>query len=191
MKRLLICVLLVFSFAISLVYPCCADGFGTTNGYYGYPAWTYCYEGFSTFTKQSIVAVCTQYNNLGHGSLVYSASPFLSYDYFTSGNDVNEVVHTYIGGADSPGLAITYILGNPTYVYEADIAFNTYHALGDASQYSNLYDVPSLALHEYGHLLGLGHSTDENAVMYSALAAGELTRTLTATDIQMVDAIYN
>lgn len=191
MRRFVICMVLIFSLAVLLISPCCAQGIGSTNGFYGYPAWTYCYEGFSTFTKQSIVAVCTQYNNLGHGSLVYSASPFLTYDYFTCGNDINEVVHINIGGADSSSLAITYILGDPTYIYEADICFNTYHALGDASQYSNLFDVPSLALHEYGHLLGLDHVENENAVMYYALAAGELKRTLTSTDIQLVDAIYN
>jgi predicted Zn-dependent protease len=43
-------------------------------------------------------------------------------------------------------------------------------------------------LHEMGHALGLDHSTDPNAVMYPSL--GPQNRTLDASDIAGIDAIY-
>ncbi len=45
-----------------------------------------------------------------------------------------------------------------------------------------------VVLHEMGHALGLDHSTDPNAVMYSIL--GAQNRTLDASDIAGIDAIY-
>ena len=62
---------------------------------------------------------------------------------------------------------------------------------GQASPNCVSTDVQNTVTHELGHLLGLGHSTDPNAVMYPSAPLGEISkRTLTADDIQCIDQAY-
>jgi peptidoglycan hydrolase-like protein with peptidoglycan-binding domain len=49
-------------------------------------------------------------------------------------------------------------------------------------------DLPSVALHELGHILGLGHSSDTNAVMYGYYMGRR--RTLQTDDIAGIRSIY-
>ncbi len=49
------------------------------------------------------------------------------------------------------------------------------------------YDFETAVMHELGHVLGLGHSSDNNSVMYASLAAGTANRTLTAADLNVSD----
>ncbi|XP_057463869.1 metalloendoproteinase 1-like [Actinidia eriantha] len=51
------------------------------------------------------------------------------------------------------------------------------------------YDMETVALHEIGHLLGLGHSSEKNAIMYAAIAPG-VTKSLHEDDIQGIKALY-
>ncbi|PWA96832.1 hypothetical protein CTI12_AA036140 [Artemisia annua] len=50
-------------------------------------------------------------------------------------------------------------------------------------------DLQSVALHEIGHLLGLAHSEDENAAMWSSFPVGSL-KGLNSDDILGVKALY-
>jgi hypothetical protein len=52
------------------------------------------------------------------------------------------------------------------------------------------YDLQSVVLHELGHLLGLGHDAEDQAVMYDSLAAGTLKRTLYDNDRRGAAAVY-
>lgn len=47
----------------------------------------------------------------------------------------------------------------------------------------NTYDVQSVAVHEAGHWLHLGHSADPTAIMSPPLATGTLARVLQPDDI--------
>ncbi|KZV56465.1 hypothetical protein F511_08363 [Dorcoceras hygrometricum] len=51
-------------------------------------------------------------------------------------------------------------------------------------------DVQSVALHELGHILGLGHSYDKNAVMFAYFAYGMTKRYLAQDDIDGIRALY-
>lgn len=51
-------------------------------------------------------------------------------------------------------------------------------------------DLPSVVLHEIGHLLGLAHTDDESAVMYPTIGPGMTKRDLESDDIQGIQALY-
>ncbi|XP_009624303.1 metalloendoproteinase 2-MMP-like [Nicotiana tomentosiformis] len=51
-------------------------------------------------------------------------------------------------------------------------------------------DLESVAVHEIGHLLGLGHSSVEDSIMYPSLAAGTRRVELANDDIQGVQVLY-
>ncbi|KAJ8750016.1 hypothetical protein K2173_013931 [Erythroxylum novogranatense] len=57
------------------------------------------------------------------------------------------------------------------------------------SQTAGTFDLETVALHEIGHLLGLGHSSVEGAIMYPSIAPGT-TKGLHADDIQGIRALY-
>ena len=52
------------------------------------------------------------------------------------------------------------------------------------------YDLQTVALHEIGHLLGLGHSTVKNAIMYPYIKSGS-TKGLNVDDIKGIKVLYN
>ncbi|KAG7991767.1 hypothetical protein I3843_02G094700 [Carya illinoinensis] len=52
------------------------------------------------------------------------------------------------------------------------------------------YDLETVALHEIGHLLGLGHSSVQGAIMESVISQG-VTKGLHADDIAGIKALYN
>ncbi|KAJ9135088.1 hypothetical protein P3X46_032307 [Hevea brasiliensis] len=54
----------------------------------------------------------------------------------------------------------------------------------------NKFDLESVAVHEIGHLLGLEHSQDSNAIMYANIPPGTFKRKLTQDDIAGIHALY-
>src|SRR5262249_37829706 len=54
---------------------------------------------------------------------------------------------------------------------------------------SNQYDFQTIATHELGHALGLGHSPDASSVMFPDLSAGVVKRALTAKDLTVPDTV--
>jgi len=72
---------------------------------------------------------------------------------------------------------------------EADMAINTrYTWVTGCRNVSGAFDLESVYLHENGHVAGLGHSTDINAVMYPSYQAARCT--LAQDDRNGIAALY-
>ena len=91
-----------------------------------------------------------------------------------------------IDGVASPGgsstLAETAYWGTGSRMQTAEVMFDV-----DAYSGSKLY---SVAVHEIGHAIGLGHSTLMSAVMYASLNSQNQAGVLTADDITGVQTLY-
>ncbi|KAK4426169.1 Metalloendoproteinase 2-MMP [Sesamum alatum] len=86
---------------------------------------------------------------------------------------------------DGPGgtLAHAFAPTNGRFHYDADETWSV-------APVANAFHLETVALHEIGHLLGLGHSSVEGAIMYARIPAGA-TKNLHADDIQGIRALYN
>ncbi len=71
------------------------------------------------------------------------------------------------------------------YSVAGDIAFNT----GQNFSAGSTYDLFTVAMHEFGHVLGLGHSTFAPAVMYSSYNG--IKGGLAADDITAIRSVYS
>lgn len=91
------------------------------------------------------------------------------------------------GGPDTLGLA--FLTWNANCQLESSpIIFNTFHNAFDLT--GEEVDLQSVATHEVGHLLGLGHSRSVEATMYAIYVGGTGQRTIQSPDVAGVCTIY-
>lgn len=101
----------------------------------------------------------------------------------------NDPDHSMVGGtlahADfPPGCSVvTNTLPKPVHFDDTEHAW----AIGALA---GSFDVETVALHELGHILGLGHSNVAGAVMQPTIGSGAVKRALAADDIDGVRGIY-
>ncbi|KAJ0042270.1 hypothetical protein Pint_19421 [Pistacia integerrima] len=86
---------------------------------------------------------------------------------------------------DGPGgiLAHAYAPRDGRFHYDADERWSVSATQGSIH-------LETVALHEIGHLLGLGHSSVEGAIMFPSISAG-VTKGLHGDDIRGIRALYN
>ncbi|MDF1665235.1 MAG: matrixin family metalloprotease [Planctomycetota bacterium] len=93
------------------------------------------------------------------------------------------------GGQDATTLATTLHWSTGSEMVHFDIVFN-----GKQNWSSNpgnwQFDLESVALHEFGHALGLDHSAQWSAVMYPSTPNGTRRRALTGDDVAGAAALY-
>jgi hypothetical protein len=108
-----------------------------------------------------------------------------------SQNGVNEVMWRNQSGGGA--LATTSIWYSGSNMQECDMVFwdmgITWHG-GTGAPPSNMYDIQSVATHEFGHFLCLDHTPYSYCVMYYAFASGEMRRNLCSDDSAGINAIY-
>jgi hypothetical protein len=110
-------------------------------------------------------------------------------------NDGNNVVYWQNLG-NTPTLAETQWWYNNGQILDVDLRFNDYYAWDVTGRPSgNEPDLQTVSTHEFGHWLSLGHDTDAScpnstAVMCASYNLGTLKRSLGASDIAGIKAIY-
>ncbi len=78
------------------------------------------------------------------------------------------------------------VLAHAFYPENGDMHFDDAETWRDDGSYS--YDLPTVALHEAGHAIGLAHSNDSSASMYAYYSG--LRRNLASDDIWGIESIY-
>jgi hypothetical protein len=101
--------------------------------------------------------------------------------------DITLADTTVIGAVGDGVLGVTLFGGEITLV----TGWNWYYGASPTQIGANQYDFQTVATHELGHSLGLGHSADSASVMYPYLSPGDVRRTLTAGDLSEIDADRN
>lgn len=105
-------------------------------------------------------------------------------------NGVNEVIF-YPGGQTSVAGRSSIWYDDNRVILETDFWLNrdlNWDTTGNPDSVE--LDVESVAVHEFGHWLGLGHDTSSNAVMYASITQGTLRRTLADSDIAGITSVY-
>jgi hypothetical protein len=95
--------------------------------------------------------------------------------------------------SSGPTIATTYWWSTGSRIVDADIVFwdGAWQFFAGSSGCSGGFYIEDIAVHEFGHALGLGHSTFANATMYSSVSPCNMgNRMLDADDIAGVTALY-
>ena len=110
----------------------------------------------------------------------------------TTGNDgVNLVV--FRNASNGSAIATTYWWSSGGRIIDADIVFwdAGFRFFSGSTGCSGGFYIEDIAAHEFGHALGLGHSTTTGATMYPSVSSCNAgNRTLDADDIAGVRFLY-
>ncbi len=99
-------------------------------------------------------------------------------------NQVNEIMWADLGTTSALALATIWCSG--TTIIEADMVMNT--RFNWTTNPFSYHDVQTVALHEFGHWIGLNHSPDYNSIMYYQYKGTQ--RQLSPDDIAGIQFIY-
>jgi Matrixin len=95
--------------------------------------------------------------------------------------------------SNGPAIATTYSWFSGLRLLDTDIVFwdDGFHFFAGTTGCSEGFYIEDIAAHEFGHALGLGHSTSESATMwFSVSSCSTANRSLDADDLAGVLAIY-
>jgi hypothetical protein len=99
-------------------------------------------------------------------------------------NQVNEIMWADLGTTSALALATIWCSG--TTIIETDMVMNT--RFNWTTNPFSYHDVQTVALHEFGHWIGLNHSADYNSIMYYQYKGTQ--RQLSPDDVAGIQFIY-
>jgi hypothetical protein len=109
----------------------------------------------------------------------------------TTNDGINLVL--FRDAASGSAIATTYWWSSGSRIIDADIVFwdGGFKFFSGSSGCTGGFYIEDIAAHEFGHALGLGHSTTASATMYPSVSScNSSNRTLDADDIAGVRALY-
>lgn len=109
----------------------------------------------------------------------------------TTNDGINLVV--FRNASNGAAIATTYWWSGSSGIIDADIVFwdAAFRFFAGSTGCTGGYYIEDIAAHEFGHALGLGHSTSPGATMYPSTSSCSVNnRTLEADDIAGVRALY-
>jgi hypothetical protein len=109
----------------------------------------------------------------------------------TTNDGLNLIV--FRNASSGSAIATTYWWSAGSRIIDADIVFwdAAFRFFSGSTGCSNGFYIEDIAAHEFGHALGLGHSTSVNATMYPSVGSCDTrNRTLDADDIAGVRVLY-
>nr|CAB3470161.1 unnamed protein product [Digitaria exilis] len=127
----------------------------------------------------------------------WSAATTLNFTETTSANDADITIGFYAGdhgdgeAFDGPLGTLAHVFSPTDGRFHLDAA-ETWVASGDVSQASSdvAVDLESVAVHEIGHLLGLGHSSELDAIMYPTITSRTRKVDLASDDVVGIQSLY-
>lgn len=129
-----------------------------------------------------------------------TASRWVGYNYLNPADNQNVILfwdenwpHPELNGVIA--LTTTTHIPQDGRIIDADIELNAtnfeFGILSNAESGTTTTDLANTMVHEIGHLLGLGHTSDPQATMFASASPGEtLKRTLDCDDIAAIDFKY-
>jgi hypothetical protein len=128
----------------------------------------------------------SQPGNIGSGGANYDPS---FQGTATSPGGINDNIHSELAGGSGGVLAFTESPGPDG--WRIRYYSNWTWEDGPAGITFNAFDIQGVGCHEYGHALGLGHTTVGGSTMYPSIGSGDIsTRSIGSDDINGVRAVY-
>ena len=169
-----------------------ADISGLKDSYIVFQSW----NGLTQETRWAIDYASRQWNNrTGQTKLFHSVTQHNESEKLPVQDGRNLITKTLLtDDTDYDTLMSTSCYynwyGTKYLIYEADIVINSKWEWRNNGS-ANGYDVQNVMTHEFGHMLGLGHSEFTEATMYESSSMGEIKkRDLHQDDLNGFNALY-
>lgn len=150
------------------------------------PISMYVHTGVNSSYIPSIQSAMSTWNGAGKGTLITYAGtrPGLP----LNNDGINMITSGYMG--TQYALAVTTIWHDSSgTIHGADVDINISHPYSTALQ-ATLFDLESVMTHELGHVVGLNHSSHNEATMFSSISKNEkIKRSLHQDDISGLTAL--
>lgn len=140
--------------------------------------------------RNAVIAAASTWSNVPSADFVFPYGGTTTATQ-TGYNGSNEVLFRNEGGTGALATATWWYTTTDNIIVEADITINDYYAWdATGSPSGSEFDLQSVMTHEFGHWLSLGHDSDPASIMYYAISAGTLKRTLHQNDVNGISYIY-